>query len=112
MIPAIESGWVESIHSFGGEVGMEKYIAARPDVFFVGKDGTMRSNRTLSQAAGQYAIDMFIGSTLQLDYEGNSSTVTKDVYLALAVRLTWDIILAVVVILHQHGNHFATMMIH
>ncbi|WP_248323005.1 malonate decarboxylase subunit alpha, partial [Staphylococcus aureus] len=67
MIPAIESGWVESIHSFGGEVGMEKYIAARPDVFFVGKDGTMRSNRTLSQAAGQYAIDMFIGSTLQLD---------------------------------------------
>ena len=77
MIPAIESGWVESIHSFGGEVGMEKYIAARPDVFFVGKDGTMRSNRTLSQAAGQYAIDMFIGSTLQLDYEGNSSTVTK-----------------------------------
>lgn len=72
----------------------------------------MRSNRTLSQAAGQYAIDMFIGSTLQLDYEGNSSTVTKDVYLVLAVRLTWDIILAVVVILHQHGNHFATMMIH
>ncbi|OTE88180.1 malonate decarboxylase subunit alpha, partial [Escherichia coli] len=56
MIPAIESGWVESIHSFGGEVGMEKYIAARPDVFFVGKDGTMRSNRALSQTAGQYAI--------------------------------------------------------
>lgn len=77
MIPAIESGWVESIHSFGGEVGMEKYIAARPDVFFVGKDGTMRSNRALSQTAGQYAIDMFIGSTLQLDYHGNSSTVTK-----------------------------------
>ena len=77
MIPAIESGWVESIHSFGGEVGMEKYIAARPDVFFVGKDGTMRRNRALSQTAGQYAIDMFIGSTLQLDYQGNSSTVTK-----------------------------------
>src|SRR5699024_7985118 len=77
MIPAIESGWVESIHSFGGEVGMEKYIAARPDVFFVGKDGTMRRNRALSQTAGQYAVDMFIGSTLQLDYEGNSSTVTK-----------------------------------
>lgn len=77
MIPAIESGWVESIHSFGGEVGMEEYIAARPDIFFVGKDGTMRSNRALSQTAGQYAVDMFIGSTLQLDYEGNSSTVTK-----------------------------------
>ncbi|UQF11888.1 malonate decarboxylase subunit alpha [Vagococcus lutrae] len=76
MIPAIESGWVESIHSFGGEVGMEKYIAARPDIFFVGQDGTMRSNRALCQVAGQYAIDMFIGSTLQIDQFGNSSTVT------------------------------------
>ena len=76
LIPAIECGWVESIHSFGGEVGMEKYIAARPDIFFVGKDGSMRSNRALSQVAGQFAVDMFIGSTLQLDREGNSSTVT------------------------------------
>ncbi|MEH7086851.1 malonate decarboxylase subunit alpha [Neobacillus drentensis] len=76
LIPAIECGWVESIHSFGGEVGMEKYIAARPDIFFVGKDGSMRSNRALSQVAGQFAVDMFIGSTLQMDREGNSSTVT------------------------------------
>ena len=76
LIPAIESGWVDSIHSFGGEVGMEKYIAARPDVFFVGKDGTMRSNRALGQVAGQYACDMFVGSTLQIDQWGNSSTVT------------------------------------
>ena len=77
LIPAIESGWVKSIHSFGGEVGMEKYIAARPDVFFVGPDGTMRSNRALGQVAGQYAVDMFIGSTLQIDQFGNSSTVTS-----------------------------------
>ncbi|MDR4947814.1 malonate decarboxylase subunit alpha [Neobacillus cucumis] len=77
LIPAIECGWVESIHSFGGEVGMEKYIAARPDIFFVGKDGSMRSNRALSQVAGQFAVDMFIGSTLQMDREGNSSTVTS-----------------------------------
>lgn len=34
LIPAIESGWIDSIHSFGGEKGMEQYIAARPDVFF------------------------------------------------------------------------------
>jgi malonate decarboxylase alpha subunit len=47
LIPAIESGWVESIHSFGGEVGMEPYTAARPDVFFTGKDGSLRSNRAL-----------------------------------------------------------------
>lgn len=76
LIPAIESGWVESIHSFGGEVGMEKYISARSDVFFVGKDGTMRSNRAMGQVAGQFAVDMFIGSTLQMDPLGNSSTVT------------------------------------
>lgn len=77
LIPAIESGWVESIHCFGGEVGMEEYIAARPDVFFTGRDGSMRSNRTLSQLAGQYAVDMFVGSTLQMDRDGNSSTVTS-----------------------------------
>jgi malonate decarboxylase alpha subunit len=76
LIPAIESGWVESVHCFGGEVGMEKYIAARPDVFFTGRDGSMRSNRAFCQMAGQYAVDLFIGSTLQMDADGNSSTVT------------------------------------
>jgi malonate decarboxylase alpha subunit len=76
LIPAIESGWVESVHSFGGESGMERYCAARPDVFFTGADGSMRSNRVLCQLAGQYAVDMFIGSSLQIDAEGNSSTVT------------------------------------
>ena len=78
MIPAIEAGFVKSIHSFGSELGMENYIAARPDVFFTGPDGTMRSNRAFSQAAGHYACDMFIGSTLQIDLEGNSSTATLD----------------------------------
>jgi malonate decarboxylase alpha subunit len=77
LIPAIESGWVESIHCFGGEVGMERYTAARPDVFFTGRDGSLRSNRVLCQLAGQYAIDMFIGSSLQIDRDANSSTVTE-----------------------------------
>lgn len=77
LIPAIESGWVESVHCFGGELGMEKYVEARRDVFFTGKDGSLRSNRTLAQLAGQYAVDLFIGSTLQMDALGNSSTVTK-----------------------------------
>jgi malonate decarboxylase alpha subunit len=76
LIPAIESGWVESIHSFGGESGMNRYAAARPDVFFTGADGALRSNRVLAQLAGQYAIDMFIGSSLQIDADANSSTVT------------------------------------
>ncbi len=77
LIPAIESGWVKSVHCFGGEVGMERYVAARPDVFFTGADGSLRSNRTYSQMAGLYATDLFIGSTLQMDAQGNSSTATK-----------------------------------
>ena len=76
LIPAIESGWVEQIHSFGGEVGMEEYVRARPDIYFTGADGSLRSNRAFSQTAGLYACDMFIGSTLQIDLLGNSSTVT------------------------------------
>jgi malonate decarboxylase alpha subunit len=77
LIPAIERGWVEQIHSFGGEVGMEDYISARTDVYFTGRDGTLRSNRLICQTAGLYACDMFIGSTLQIDLAGNSSTVTE-----------------------------------
>jgi malonate decarboxylase alpha subunit len=76
LIPAIETGWVESVHSFGGEVGMEEYVRARPDIFFVGHDGSLRSNRVLCQLAGQYGVDLFIGSTLQMDPDANSSTVT------------------------------------
>jgi malonate decarboxylase alpha subunit len=45
-------------------------------VFFCGPDGSLRSNRALCQLAGHYGVDMFIGSTLQLDRDGNSSTVT------------------------------------
>ena len=76
LIPAIEAGFVESVHSFGSELGMERYIEARSDVFFTGRDGSMRSNRAMCQTAGLYACDMFIGSTLQIDLQGNSSTAT------------------------------------
>ena len=76
LIPAIESGWVESVHCFGGEAGMERYVAARPDIFPTGRDGSLRSNRVLCQLAGQYGVDMFIGSSLQIDGDANSSTVT------------------------------------
>jgi malonate decarboxylase alpha subunit len=75
LIPAIESGFVEGIHCAGSELGMERYTEARSDVFFNGPDGTMRSNRVFCQLAGHYA-DLFIGSTLQMDLEGNSSTAT------------------------------------
>lgn len=75
LIPAIESGLVKNIHCAGSELGMEDYITARPDIFFNGPDGSMRSNRAFCQLAGHYA-DLFIGSTLQIDVEGNSSTAT------------------------------------
>jgi malonate decarboxylase alpha subunit len=76
LIPAIESGWVEQIHCFGSEVGMDNYIRARSDIYFTGADGALRSNRALCQTAGLYACDLFIGSTLQIDLQGHSSTVT------------------------------------
>ena len=78
LIPAIESGWVKQIHSFGSEVGMDEYTSSRPDVYFTGHDGSLRSNRVFCQLAGLYACDMFIGSTLQIDLQGNSSTVTPE----------------------------------
>ncbi|MCL9684502.1 malonate decarboxylase subunit alpha [Legionella maioricensis] len=74
LIPAIEHGFVKSIHAVGGEVGMNDYVAARPDIFFTGKDGSLRSNRAFGQLAGHYACDVFTGATLQIDVEGNSST--------------------------------------
>ncbi len=77
LIPAIECGFIESIHSFGSEVGMEDYMACRPDVFFIGPDGNVRSNRAMCQVAGHYAVDAFVGSTLQVDKYGNSSAAVS-----------------------------------
>ena len=77
LIPAIEAGFVESVYCFGSELGMERYVSERADVFPVGADGNLRSNRALAQVAGQYACDLFVGATLQIDAQGNSSTATK-----------------------------------
>lgn len=77
LIPAIESGFVESIFCVGGEVGMNEYVRSKPDIFFTGRDGSLRSNRLYGQLAGHYGCDVFIGATLQMDPQGNSSTATK-----------------------------------
>ena len=74
MIPAIESGMVRSIHSFGSEPGMDAYIASRKDVFFTSADGVLKSNRCLCQMIGYYDCECFVGATLQIDPNGNSST--------------------------------------
>ena len=78
LIPAIELGWVKQVHCFGSEVGMDRYIRERSDIFFTGADGSLRSNRAFCQTAGLYACDLFIGSTLQIDLAGHSSTVTQN----------------------------------
>lgn len=78
LIPAIEAGFIKTICSPGGEVGMNKYVAEHSDIFFNGTDGTLRSNRAYAQLAGLYAIDMFIGASLQVDIFGNSSTATTE----------------------------------
>src|SRR5271163_4580481 len=57
---------------------MDAYMRARSDIYFTGGDGSMGSSRTYCQLAGLYATDLFIGSTLQIDLNGNSSTVTAD----------------------------------
>ena len=77
LIPAIESGWVDSVLVPGGELGMEAYTAAHPNIFPLGQDGSLRSNRAYSHMAGQYGLDMFIGATLQMNALGDSSTVTS-----------------------------------
>ncbi len=78
MIPAIEEGWVESIIPPGSELGMEKYVEANPNIFPVGADGSLRSNRAFAQLGGHYGCDLFIGASLQIDVLGNSSTVTAE----------------------------------
>jgi malonate decarboxylase alpha subunit len=77
LIPAIEAGFVDSVYCFGSELGMERYVSSHADLFPIGSDGNLRSNRALAQVAGQYACDLFIGGTLQIDAQGNSSTATK-----------------------------------
>jgi malonate decarboxylase alpha subunit len=57
---------------------MDAYAAARGDVFALGPDGSLCSNRPYAHMAGQYAVDLFIGSTLEIDPDGNSSTITPE----------------------------------
>src|SRR5258708_13578768 len=74
LIPAIEAGFVDSVYSFGSELGMEDYVSNHADIFPVGADGNLRSNRALAQDPGQYACDLSIGGTLQLAPQGNTPT--------------------------------------
>ena len=103
LIPAIETGWVESVHCFGTELGMENYIAQRPDVFFTGRDGSMRSNRMMCQLAGQYAVDLFIGATCRLMATAIPPPLPAGVWPVSAARRTWATTHAVAAIRPRPG---------
>jgi len=55
---------------------MERYVRTTP-IYFRSRRRQSAVNRALAQVAGQYACDLFIGGTLQIDAQGNSSTATK-----------------------------------
>ncbi|MEV0128528.1 malonate decarboxylase subunit alpha [Dactylosporangium sp. NPDC050688] len=68
---------VDAIHTYV-ELYARMLVDLRPDVALLCASAADRhGNLVLCQLAGQYAIDMFIGSTLQMDARANSSTVTK-----------------------------------
>src|SRR6266851_1482259 len=64
LIPAIEAGFVDSVYCFGSELGMERYVSNHADIFPVGANGNLRSNRALAQVAGQYACESLRGRKL------------------------------------------------
>src|ERR1700761_120649 len=45
LIPAIEAGFVDGVYCFGSELGMERYVSNHADIFPIGADGSLRSNR-------------------------------------------------------------------
>jgi malonate decarboxylase alpha subunit len=71
LIPAIERGWAKSIHPFGSEVEMDQYIAARPDIFLTGRDGSLRS--PLSYDVRDYAKLGLLHKLLHVDSPENPS---------------------------------------
>ena len=86
LIPAIETGWVESVHCFGAEWdGRLCGCAARR--FFTGRDGPCA--RTAPCASWPAVRGrLFIGATLQMDGVGNSSTVTNGRLAGFGARRT------------------------
>ena len=87
LIPAIESGWVEQIHCFGSEVGMDDYIRARSDIYFTGVDGSLRSNRAFCQTAGLTPVTRSPARPCNRSL-GNSSAPSTT-HRGLAARSTW-----------------------
>lgn len=103
MIPAIESGWVESIHCFGGELGMDEYVAARSDIFFVGPDGSMRSNRAFHRLQVIMLSICLSAAHCRSILTATVRRLRPIVWRASAVPRIWAAILKAVAILRKRG---------
>ncbi len=78
LIPAIESGWVESVHCFGSEVGMERVHRGAPRRILY-RTATAACVRTACCASWRDNTAWICSSArrLQIDADANSSTVTR-----------------------------------
>ena len=84
--PGHRIGWVEQIHSFGGEVGMED-TSAPADIYFTGVDGSLRSTaRDLPDCRPLCLRHVSSASTLQIDLWQPPSTVTTQRIAASAAQ--------------------------
>ena len=76
LIPAIESGWIQSVHCASAANWAWKNMSPNARISLYRPDGTLRSNRAFAQLRVTTRWTCFIGGTLQIDKYGNSSTAT------------------------------------
>jgi len=88
MIPAIEAGFVNGVYCFGSEVGMERYVSNRANIFPVGADGNLHSNRALAQVAGQHATSS-LAARCRSTRRATARRLPKTASRASAARRTW-----------------------
>jgi len=89
LIPAIEAGFVESVYCFGSELGMERYVSERADVFPVGADGNLRSNRALAQVPANMRATSSSARPFRLMRRATVRRQPRDGSPVSAARPTW-----------------------
>lgn len=73
LIPAVEGGLLRGVVAIGQDPGMERYMAARPDVFPVDARGRLRLEPALAVAAAGAGAELFLGTPAEIDARGNVS---------------------------------------
>ena len=77
LIPAIEAGWVESVSVRVARSAWSATPPLAPTSTSAGPTARYAPTGRSRNSPATTPVDMFIGSTLQVDVHGNSSTVTK-----------------------------------